>query len=124
MYERYEINNFKIPIFQKVCTLRIPPSTCLPYTDKLCFDCLYTSLSPKNIMKCIALLLQEERILLVSEQADSLTLCAQALISLIYPFRWYHPFVPIVPFATPIIESYPFPLIELPKSKKDSAPEV
>lgn len=99
MYERYEINNFKIPIFQKVCTLRIPPSTCLPYTDKLCFDCLYTSLSPKNIMKCIALLLQEERILLVSEQADSLTLCAQALISLIYPFRWYHPFVPIVPLT-------------------------
>ena len=50
-------------------------------------------------MKCIALLLQEERILLVSEQADSLTLCAQALISLIYPFRWYQPFVPIVPLT-------------------------
>lgn len=86
-------------MFQKVATLRMPPVTCLPYTDRLCFDCLYTSLSPKNILKCIAAILQEQRILLVSEQTDSLTLCAQALVSLIYPFRWYHPFIPIIPLS-------------------------
>ena len=77
----------------------MPPTTSLPYTDRLCFDSLYTSLSPKNILKCIAAILQESRILLVSEHTDSLTLCAQALLSLIYPFRWYHPFVPIVPLT-------------------------
>lgn len=86
-------------MFQKICTIRIPPLTCLPYTDKLCFKCLFTSLSPKNIVKVYSAILQEQRVLFVSEQMDSLTLCAQAFNSLLYPFRWFHPFIPILPLA-------------------------
>ena len=77
----------------------MPPASALPYADKLCFESLFTSLSPKNIARAVAAVLEEQRILLVSQQTDSLTLCAQALVSLVYPFRWHHPFVPILPLS-------------------------
>ena len=89
----------QLPVFQKFCTIRMPPLTSLPYSDKLCFDCLFTSLSPKNIVKVFSAFLQEKRVLFVSEQMDSLTLCAQAFNDLLYPLRWIHPFVPILPLA-------------------------
>ncbi|CBK25335.2 uncharacterized protein [Blastocystis hominis] len=100
-----------LPVFQKIYTIRIPPLTRLPYTDKLCFKCLFTSLSPKNIVKVYAAILQEQRVLFVSEQMDSLTLCAQAFNSLLYPFRWFHPFIPILPFAVTETISASFPYI-------------
>lgn len=48
------------------------------------------------------MLLQEQRVLLVSTQMDTLTLCAEAFISLLYPFKWMHPLVPLLP--TQLIE--------------------
>lgn len=80
-------------------TIRMPPAYALPFSDKLCFESLFNSLSPKNIARAVAAILQEQRIVLVSKQADLLTLCAQALLSLIYPFRWHHPFIPILPLV-------------------------
>lgn len=94
-----EADESQLTVFQKIVSIRMPPKTCLPFTDKLCFECLFTSLSPKNIAKALAAVVQERRVLLVSEQMDSLTLCAQALNSLLYPFRWYHPFIPILPLT-------------------------
>lgn len=40
--------------------------------------------------------------LLVSTQMDTLTLCAEAFVSLLYPFKWMHPLVPLLP--TQLIE--------------------
>lgn len=89
-------------MFQKLIEIIIPPQHCLPFTDKLCYDSLFNSLSARNIVKVIAMLLQEQRVLLVSSQMDTLTLCAEAFTSLLYPFRWMHPLVPLLP--TQLIE--------------------
>ena len=80
----------------------MPPAHALPFTDRLCYESLLNSLSAKNIIKVVAMLLQEQRILLVSTQMDTLTLCAESFISLLYPFKWMHPFVPLLP--TQLIE--------------------
>ena len=80
----------------------MPPAHALPFTDQLCFESLLYALSAKNIVKVISALLQEQRILLVSTQIDTLTLCAEAFVSLLYPFKWMHPFVPLLP--TQLIE--------------------
>lgn len=84
-------------VFQKVVNIRMPPTTALPFTDKLCFEALLSTLSMQNILQVVAFLLQEQRVLLVSSQVDILTLCAESFISLLYPFKWMHPFVPILP---------------------------
>lgn len=80
----------------------MPPQHCLPFTDKLCYESVFNSLSARNIVKVVAMLLQEQRVLLVSSQMDTLTLCAEAFISLLYPFKWMHPLVPLLP--TQLIE--------------------
>ena len=89
-------------VFNKLIEIVMPPAHCFPFTDKLCFESLLNSLSPRNIVKVVAALLQEQRILLVSTQMDTLTLCAEAFISLLYPFKWMHPLVPLLP--TQLIE--------------------
>lgn len=77
----------------------MPPAHALPFTDNLCYESLLNALSVKNIIKVVGALLQEQRILLVSTQMDTLTLCAEAFISLLYPFKWMHPLVPLLPTA-------------------------
>lgn len=89
-------------VFNKLIEIVMPPAYCFPFTDKLCFESLLNSLSPRNIVKVVAALLQEQRILLVSSQMDTLTLCAEAFVSLLYPFKWMHPLVPLLP--TQLIE--------------------
>lgn len=89
-------------VFNKLIEIVMPPAHCFPFTDKLCFESLLNSLSPRNIVKVVAALLQEQRVLLVSTQMDTLTLCAEAFISLLYPFKWMHPLVPLLP--TQLIE--------------------
>ena len=77
----------------------MPPQQCLPFTDRLCYDSVLNSLSVKNILKVVAALLQERRVLFVSSQMDTLTLCAAAFVSFLYPFKWMHPLVPLLPAA-------------------------
>ena len=89
-------------VFQKVIEIVMPPAHCLPFADRLSFDAVLNSLSAKNILKVVGALLQERRVLLVSSQMDTLTLCAAAFVSLLYPFKWMHPLVPLLP--TQLIE--------------------
>lgn len=86
-------------VFQKVIEITMPPQQCLPFTDRLCYDSVLNSLSVKNILKVVAALLQEHRVLFVSSQMDTLTLCAAAFVSFLYPFKWMHPLVPLLPTA-------------------------
>eukprot|EP01062_Namystynia_karyoxenos_P020736 TRINITY_DN1783_c2_g1_i1.p1 TRINITY_DN1783_c2_g1~~TRINITY_DN1783_c2_g1_i1.p1 ORF type:complete len:874 (+),score=213.16 TRINITY_DN1783_c2_g1_i1:71-2623(+) len=48
-------------------------------------------------LELFAALLEERRVLLVGTDLDNMTTCGHALLSLLYPFRWHHPFVPVLP---------------------------
>lgn len=93
------LDYIQLVVFQKLIEIVMPPAHALPFTDNLCYESLLNALSVKNIIKVVGALLQEQRILLVSTQMDTLTLCAEAFISLLYPFKWMHPLVPLLPTA-------------------------
>lgn len=58
---------------------------------------LFACLSIDNVLSVLTLLLVERQILLISEKYDNLTLCAEAITSLLYPFHWVHAYIPILP---------------------------
>ena len=58
---------------------------------------LFECLSPENILTLLGLVLTERSIIFVSSQLSLLTLCAEAITSLIYPMAWTHCYIPILP---------------------------
>ncbi|KAG8175528.1 hypothetical protein JTE90_007390 [Oedothorax gibbosus] len=49
------------------------------------------------LVKCVASMLLERRVLLFSSSSSNLYNCCKALSSLLYPFNWPHMFIPVLP---------------------------
>ncbi|CAB9497973.1 DENN domain-containing protein 5B [Seminavis robusta] len=72
----------------------------LPY--QTLFDCL----DVENILLLWNALIMENKILLVSSQYSVLTVCAEILTSLLFPMRWCHLYVPLLPrFICPMLDA-------------------
>jgi hypothetical protein len=72
----------------------------LPY--EILFDCLDVD----NIMHLWYCLTMERKVLLVSTQQSILTVCAEILCSLLYPMKWSHLYVPMLPqFLCPMLDA-------------------
>ncbi|ETM47923.1 hypothetical protein, variant 1 [Phytophthora nicotianae] len=65
----------------------------------------------KTIIYLVALVLCEYRILIHSTQQSLLCPVAEGLCALIYPFRWQHPYVPILPRVLSEYLQAPLPYI-------------
>lgn len=63
----------------------------LPY--RILFECLDLD----NVLHVFSAMVQERKILLVSSQYSILTVCSEILSSLLFPFRWSHLYVPMLP---------------------------
>lgn len=53
---------------------------------------------PSNVLKLLTSAFLEHQILLVSEDCHKLMLIAEAITSLMFPFKWLHTYVPVFPF--------------------------
>ena len=62
-----------------------------------CFRCLFDCLSAENLIFVVSAVLLEQRVLLHSENLDTLNKCAEALIALLFPLCWQHVYVPLLP---------------------------
>jgi hypothetical protein len=51
----------------------------------------------ENVLSVFAMLLVERNMIFISKKYDQLTVCTQALLSLLYPFHWVHAYIPILP---------------------------
>jgi len=72
----------------------------LPY--QTLFDCL----DVENILLLWNALIMEHKILLVSSQYSILTVCSEILVSLLFPMRWCHLYVPLLPrFICPMLDA-------------------
>ena len=60
---------------------------------------LFECLDPQRVVLVWRCLLAERPVLLVSSQLSLLGACAEALVSLLYPLRWQHPYIPVLPSA-------------------------
>ena len=62
---------------------------------------MLTTLKPGNIFSVLCHMLMEKRIIFVANDGMHLLHCIQALLLLLYPFKWSHVCVPVVP--TPLL---------------------
>ena len=75
---------------------RPPPNAPLQATHfplRLLFECLDSD----NALQLIEAVLLEQRILLLSTKLSALTVVAETLLHLIFPFRWPHVYIPLLP---------------------------
>lgn len=72
----------------------------LPY--RTLFDCL----DIETILHLWYCLTMERKVLLVSSQLSLLTVCSEILCSLLYPMKWSHLYVPVLPrFLCPMLDA-------------------
>eukprot|EP01137_Pigoraptor_chileana_P021421 Opistho-2@85086 len=73
-----------------------PPD--LPAAD-FGFAPLFRRLSVENIISLLTAILLERRVVIYSSELSMLTLCTEAVLSLIHPFAWHYVYIPVLPSA-------------------------
>ncbi|CAB4030129.1 C-myc promoter-binding -like, partial, partial [Paramuricea clavata] len=75
------------------------------------FSALLRWLGPENSIKLFYYVLTEHKLLIHSLRAALLTSVAEALVSIIFPFSWQCPFIPLCPVALSDVLNAPCPFI-------------
>ncbi|GBG28028.1 DENN domain-containing protein 2C [Hondaea fermentalgiana] len=65
--------------------------------EKAHTNLVFKFLSPRMVHHLVGLIMNENRIIFVSERETVISLVIHGLLSLIYPFVWQHMFVPLMP---------------------------
>jgi hypothetical protein len=78
----------------------------------LALDHLFRCLSPEAILTVMEHIIAEKKIMFHSKNLASLTLCIEAITSLIYPFEWKHPVNPCLPLSQFHIFQSPIPSLD------------
>lgn len=89
---------------------RPPPNNPIQFTHfpvRLLFECLDID----NALMLLECVLLEKRILLISSKLSALTVVAETLLALIYPFQWRYVFIPLLPRALIDFLYAPMPFI-------------
>lgn len=63
------------------------------------FSKLLLNLGPENSLILLLLALTEQKILIHSLRPDTLTSVAEAVSSLLFPFKWQCPYIPLCPLG-------------------------
>ncbi|KAJ3452099.1 c-myc promoter binding protein [Anaeramoeba flamelloides] len=88
----------------------IPDEKHLPLSDND-FDTLFTLLSIENIIIIFSALAQERKLIFISRSLEYLTPCIFSILSLLYPFSWPYPLIPILPSDFIEVFESPMPYI-------------
>jgi DENN (AEX-3) domain/uDENN domain/dDENN domain len=90
----YEI---QVDIMDSTIRFWAPPGK-LPLAHvALPFHVLFECLDVEHILHVWSALITERKILLVSSQFSILTICCEVLCSLLFPLRWSHLYIPLLP---------------------------
>jgi DENN (AEX-3) domain len=90
--------------------LQPPLSPSLPITGT-CVALLFQQLGIKNVLLLFCAMMTEHKILFHSKSYTRLTDSCRALIALMYPFRYTHVYIPILPASLLEVLSTPTPFI-------------
>lgn len=87
-----------------------PADQPIPYVS-VYYGVLFECLDIGNVLFAWYTLACERKILLVSSQLSLLTVCAEILCSMLFPMRWSHLYIPVLPrFLTPMLDA-PMPYL-------------
>ncbi|KAG8440772.1 hypothetical protein GDO86_006491 [Hymenochirus boettgeri] len=75
------------------------------------FSTLLQNLGPENAMTLLVFAVTEHKILIHSLRPSVLTSVTEALVSMIFPFHWPCPYIPLCPLALADVLSAPCPFI-------------
>ncbi|KAF3688581.1 DENN domain-containing protein 2A [Channa argus] len=129
-------------LFSKVIELCRPSDSRLEHVD---FECLFSSLSLRPLLRVFASLLLERRVIFTADKLrvmagllgqqkinllHTLSQCCHAVVALLYPFTWQHTYIPVLPPSMLDIVCTPTPFIvgllssSLPRLKELPIEEV
>ncbi|UXI21706.1 OPA3-like protein [Sarcoptes scabiei] len=118
----YTVEDIKLKEFSASCPdhQKLP---CIP-EDRNITE-YYNAISPANMITIFASMLNERRIVMVSEKLNRLSACVQAANTLIYPMQWQHIFIPLLPNTLMDYLTAPMPfLIGVPQETFDEHVKV
>ncbi|XP_045511840.1 DENN domain-containing protein Crag isoform X1 [Pieris brassicae] len=75
------------------------------------FRQLLLNLGPDNCLLLLALALTEQKILIHSLRPDTLTAVSEAVSSLLFPFKWQCPYIPLCPLGLAEVLHAPLPYL-------------
>ncbi|XP_055372585.1 DENN domain-containing protein Crag [Condylostylus longicornis] len=75
------------------------------------FQHLLSNLGPENCLHILILALTEQKILIHSLRPATLTAVAEAVISLLFPFKWQCPYIPLCPLGLAEVLHAPLPYL-------------
>ncbi|GLI67075.1 hypothetical protein VaNZ11_011272, partial [Volvox africanus] len=98
--------------FERQCFRVLPPDeTGVPGGGETSLRALLIALSPVNVILSFLAVLLERRVVLVSRHLRLPTLAAEALLQLLWPFRYKHVYVPLVPASLLDLLEAPTPFL-------------
>ncbi|XP_063052744.1 DENN domain-containing protein 2A isoform X2 [Engraulis encrasicolus] len=121
------VKNFLPGAGTEVIELCRPSDSRLEHVD---FECLFSSLSLRLLLRVFASLLLERRVIFTADKLSTLSQCCHAVVALLYPFTWQHTYIPVLPPAMMDIVCTPTPFIvgllsgSLPRLKELPIEEV
>jgi DENN (AEX-3) domain/uDENN domain len=96
----------QINILESVIRFWSPPANLPIAYVSIPYQVLFNCLDIDNILHLWYCLIMEQKVLLVSSQYSNLTVCAEILCSLLYPMKWSHLYVPLLPrFLCPMLDA-------------------
>ncbi|GKY91231.1 hypothetical protein MPSEU_000095700 [Mayamaea pseudoterrestris] len=90
----YEV---QVSILDSTIRIWAPPAKLPIAYVALPFQILFECLDLDNIIKLWSAMVLERKILLLSSQHSILGVCAEILCSMLFPFRWSHLYIPLLP---------------------------
>ncbi|XP_038136345.1 DENN domain-containing protein 2A isoform X2 [Cyprinodon tularosa] len=121
------VKNFLPGSGTEVIQLCRPSDSRLEHVD---FECLFSSLSLRLLLRVFASLLLERRVIFTADKLSTLSQCCHAVVALLYPFTWQHTYIPVLPPSMLDIVCTPTPFIvgllssSLPRLKELPIEEV
>jgi len=98
-------------ILDSVISIWSPPGNMPIAWVSLPFAHLFQCLDVENVLTVWTALALERQVLVTSSQLSLLTTCCEILLSLLFPMRWSHAYIPVLPhFLVPIL-SAPMPFL-------------
>ena len=88
-------------------SFQCPPANRPHVWNSFPVDPLFECLNLSNVLLVFSAILAERQVIFVSTQFSLLTTCAEVLTSLMYPLRWSHVYIPILPKA--LLGAFPPP---------------
>lgn len=107
----YSINSVEISLFSQAKILFRTPNFSEPPLCDLNFGILFRYLEPRHAILILNALLCECPVIIKSHHIELLTPCCEALLALLYPFKWPFLYIPVLPKSLIDILQAPQPFL-------------